>query len=421
MEELIISGGKKLIGKVRVHGAKNAVLPILAASLLANGTCVIHDCPNLKDVRVAFEILEHLGCDVEYCDGTAIINSQNIKNFDIPDRLMRKMRSSVIFLGAIISKMRKAQVSYPGGCKLGARPIDMHLNAMARLGVKINEGCGYINCKLDMVLPQNLTLIFPSVGATENIMLLAATSKGTTTIANAAREPEIVDLQNFLNTMGADIRGAGSDTIKINGVTSLHGGEYTVVADRIVAATYGCAVAACGGDIVIENIIPEHIGIVLSVLEDAGCKVTILHDGIRVSMKGKPCAVGMIKTLPYPGFPTDVQSQLMATMCCGKGTTVFSETIFDNRYNHVNELVRMGADISVDGRTAIVSGVEGLCGGDVVAADLRGGAALVIAGLCAKGVTHVSGIEYIDRGYESIERDLKFLDADIYRGVGELI
>ena len=416
MSELIINGGRELHGQVRVHGAKNSVLPILAASLLCRDRCIIHDCPDLKDVRAAFQILEELGCSTEYEAGTAVVDSTNCCGCQIPEHLMREMRSSVMFLGAIVSVMGRAKVCYPGGCELGARPIDLHLKALSQLGVKVDEDGGYIHCSVpEQLKPDFFALIFPSVGATENIMLLMAVSDGVTTIFNAAREPEIVDLQNFLNRMGADIRGAGSDTIRIHGVKNLHGCEWRVVPDRIVASTYACAAAACGGDVTLSNVVPEHLTLVLSVLQDMGCAVEQGEDTLQVVMNRRPRGVGLIRTLPYPGFPTDVQAQMMAAAVQADGMTIFSETIFDSRFKHVDELVRMGADITVDGRTAVISGGGGLSGTRVVAADLRGGAALVIAGLCAQGKTTVGGVDLIDRGYESIERDFRLLGADIER------
>lgn len=415
-DRLLIEGGRRLEGEVRVHGAKNAVLPILAASLLSGGVCIIYDCPDLTDVHVAFDILQHLGCRVTYTDGTAVVDAAAVSGDTIPDRMMREMRSSIMFLGAIISKMHWAHISYPGGCELGARPIDLHLRALEKLGVKVSEESGYIDCSLDKLHPAALTLNFPSVGATENVMLLTAVSDGTTTLSNAAREPEIVDLQNFLNAMGADIRGAGTDTIKIHGVKKLHGCEYRIIPDRIVAATYACAAAACGGEILLHNVIDEHLGIVLALLDEIGCSIQRVREGLWVQMSRRPKAAGMIRTLPYPGFPTDVQAQMMAVLCLANGTSVFSETMFESRYKHVEALLRMGADITLDGRTAVVKGRERLSGAEVAAQDLRGGAALVIAGLAAEGRSLVEGLHYIARGYASIDGDLRQLGARIYQG-----
>lgn len=402
MRELSIYGGKPLEGQLRIQGSKNSVLPILAAALLTDETCEIKNCPNLTDVHAAFEILENLGCRVSYDGKTAVVQASDVCGSTIPDDLMRRMRSSVMFLGAILGRCRKACISYPGGCELGARPIDIHLRSLARLGVELFEDGGYIHCSLDRFTPQTITLMFPSVGATENILLLCAVSKGETILVNPAREPEIVDLQNFLNRMGADIVGAGTDSIRIRGVPKLHGCSYSVIPDRIAAATYACAAAACGGEVLLTKMEPLHLRMLLSVLKDMGVRVTEDGEQVWIRMAQRPLAVPSVKTLPYPGFPTDVQAPLMAALLKAEGSSVVSETVFENRFKHVGEFLRMGADIQVEGLNAIVRGVKRLHGAEVNAADLRGGAALVIAGLSAEGRTTVRQTAYIDRGYEDI-------------------
>lgn len=415
MTTIKIDGGRKLAGSIRIHGAKNSVLPILAATLLHDGKSVIHDCPKLKDVKTTFRILRKLGCGVKYENSTAYIDAEGICGHQIPDDLMREMRSSVVFLGAIIGRCGRARVSYPGGCELGARPIDLHLKAFREMGVRISENHGYLECEAEHIRPCQINLAFPSVGATENIMLLAARAKGETILTGAAREPEIVDLQNFLNAMGAKVFGAGTDVIRISGVNRLHDAEHTVIPDRIVAATYASAVAVCGGDVCLHNVIPEHMQTVIQTLEEAGCETVFKDSGLRVKSSNRLHAVRSIRTMPYPGFPTDAQAPLMAAMCMAKGSTVFVETMFESRYKHVGELKRMGADITVESTAAMVHGVKRLHGASVLATDLRGGAALAVAGLAAEGVTEIGAVGHIDRGYVSIENDLSALGADICR------
>ncbi len=417
MDKLKINGGRRLDGKVRVHGAKNSVLPILAATILCGGECVIRDCPSLSDVKSAFKIIECLGGRTKYDEPsrTAYIDTKDICRWEIPDALMREMRSSVMFLGAIAARMKRADISYPGGCELGARPIDLHLKAFRQMGVKINEVHGHIECTADDIKPQKISLLFPSVGATENIMLLSASARGTTVISNAAREPEILDLQRFLNEIGADVSGAGTEEIAVRGSERLHGAEHRVIPDRIAAATYMCALAACGGDILLENVCAEHLGIVISMLEDAGCGITVRGGTLRIKRSGSLFSLDKVKTLPYPGFPTDIQAPFMSAMCGAAGTTMFIETIFESRYKHVGELLRMGADIKVDGRVAVVRGRGGLLGAAVTAEDLRGGAALTAAALAARGQSEISGVHHIDRGYESIETEFSRLGGDIIR------
>ncbi len=414
---LEIKGDRRLCGKTSVHGAKNAVLPILAATIVADGNLVIHNCPDLSDVRVGFKILESLGakCSYNKKESTGYINSDNISGYEIPESLMCEMRSSVMFLGAILSRTGKAKITYPGGCELGPRPIDLHLKAFRQLGVKIEEYNGFIHCEIDKVKPANINLQIPSVGATENIMLLCAVSEGETVIENAACEPEVEDLQNFLCCMGADIKGGGTSRIVINGVKKLCGTEYDVIPDRIVASTYICAAACCGGDILLDNVCVEHISQQISMLSDAGCDIKCVGSSLRVRVKERLNALKLIKTSPYPGFPTDAQAVFMSAMTTAEGTTVFVENIFESRFKHISELTKMGADITAEGRVAVVRGCDFLQGARVCASDLRGGAALVVAGLSAFDRTIISQVSHIDRGYESIERDFSALGADIKR------
>ena len=415
MKKIEIAGGKPLSGNLKIQGAKNSVLPILAGAMLNAGKTVIHNCPDLSDVHSAFKILRNLGCDVYFSDNTVTVNSENINCSVIPSNLMRETRSSVMFLGSIISRCDEACISAPGGCNIGERPIDLHIKAFRELGIDITETDEYIYCKLTgEVLGGDITLSFPSVGATENIMLLTAKSNNVTTISNAAMEPEIIDLQNFLNAMGANISGAGTDTITIHGVERFKKDiEYTVIPDRIAAATYLCAVAGTGGKITLENVIPEHIDTVISILRKMGCQVLQYDDRVTLISGGKLKAIAGIETLPYPGFPTDAQAPIMAAFCKTKGTAIFIENLFEGRFKHIAELKKMGADIVQFKNTAAVSGVKRLRGAEVIATDLRCGAALVIAGLMAKGKTTVLSAEYIDRGYESMVEDLRSLGARI--------
>lgn len=410
---LKIEGGKPLEGQVRIQGAKNAVLPILAATLLTEEPCYIQNCPDLKDVRAAFAILEALGCRVTYDGDQVTVEAKHLCSHTISETLMRQMRSSVMFLGAILGRCQRACISYPGGCELGARPIDIHLLALRRLGVALKEEQGNIDCSLGGYCPQTLTLMFPSVGATENIMLLCAALPGETRIIHPAREPEIVDLQNFLNGMGAQIQGAGSDCIRIRGVRRLHGCQYRVIPDRIVAATYASAVVACGGEALLTDVEAEHLRLFLSVLRDMGARTEERKEGIFLAASGRPKAVASVKTLPYPGFPTDMQPILMAALLRGEGNTVFHETIFENRFQHAGEFARMGADIRVEGSRAIVCGVPALHGAKVRAFDLRGGAALMVAALSAEGETTLDGCEHILRGYACPVEDFRQLGGTI--------
>lgn len=415
MSEFHIAGGTPLYGHIRVHGAKNSVLPILAATVLVPGVCVIRNCPDLSDVSASLAILEHLGCKVFRQGDTVTVDAAAPVRCDVPDELMREMRSSVIFLGAVLGRMGCARLNLPGGCELGPRPIDLHLAAMRAMGAEIQVGTDGLVCTAQRLKACRINLALPSVGATENIMLAACGARGVTTIHNAAREPEIVDLQNFLNTMGARVRGAGTSTITIEGGNTLHGGEHTVIGDRIVAATYLAAAAAAGGDIAVSGVDSADLSTVSDVLAEAGCDVAVLPNGVRLRRRGPLHAAGTIRTAPYPGFPTDAQAPVMAALAGGYGSTVFVENMFENRYRHVDELARMGANIRVEGRVAVVCGVERLHGSTVKATDLRGGAALVVAALGAEGETRVTGLHHIDRGYERLERDISALGGMIQR------
>ena len=410
----VIEGGRPLEGRVWVHGAKNSVLPILAAYLLAPGTCVIQNCPRLSDVEASLSILRHLGCRAERQGDAVVVDASAPARFDVPDALMREMRSSVIFLGAILGRMGQAQLCAPGGCELGPRPIDLHLAAIRALGGSVEEREGGLYCSGGLT-GGDIVLSLPSVGATENAMLAAVCARGTTTITNAAREPEIVDLQGFLQALGARVRGAGSSVITVEGGGPLHGGAYRVMGDRIVAATYLAAAAAAGGSVEVAGVDWRTLSTVTAVLQEAGCQVRSQAELICLKSDGRLKGVRPVRTAPYPGFPTDAQAPLMAALAGGNGCTVFVENMFDSRYRHVDELIRMGADIRVEGRVAVVYGVSRLHGARVEAADLRGGAALVVAALGAEGRTTVTGLHHMDRGYQSLDGDLSRLGADIRR------
>ena len=411
-----IEGGRPLSGAVHVHGAKNSVLPILAATVLAHGVSVIHNCPDLSDVRASLDILRHLGCPAAREGDTVTVDATAPTRRDVPDALMGEMRSSVIFLGAILGRMGEAELSHPGGCELGPRPIDLHLSALRTLGAEIGEKGGRLICR-GKLRGGDITLSLPSVGATENAMLAAVCADGVTTVTNAAREPEIADLQVFLNTLGADVRGAGSSVVTIRGGEPLTGGEHTVIGDRIVAATYLSAVAAAGGEALVTGADYRHLSTVTSILSEAGAQVRSTPDEVSIAVRHPLKAVRPVRTAPYPGFPTDAQAIVMASMCTAQGATVFAENMFDSRYRHVDDLSRMGADIRVEGRVAVVYGVPKLSGARVTAGDLRGGAALVVAGLGAEGETVISGLGHIDRGYEDLPGALRGLGGCIFREI----
>ncbi len=419
MHILRIKGQRPLFGSVSVHGAKNSVLPIMGAVILAGGQCRIHNCPALSDVEAATKILRHLGCRVSRHGGIVAIDSAPMQETEIPDELMREMRSSVIFLGPILARSGQATLSMPGGCELGPRPIDPHLEAMRLMGAHVQETGGNIICQApDGLHGARINLSIPSVGATENAMLAASRARGTAVITNAAREPEIEDLQAFLQKLGIPVSGAGSSTVVVEGVPEpMPCGtvRHQVIPDRIVAATYLSAVASAGGKVKIEGVYPRHFSTVTDALAEAGCAVNIGTDWVEIASSGNLHAIRPVVTRPYPGFPTDAQPPLMAASLKFQGTTVFLENIFENRFRHIDELRRMGADIKVEGKVALVCGVKQLTGASVQATDLRGGAALIVAALGAEGESSISGLEHIDRGYEHIASALAALGADIVR------
>ncbi len=415
MSLFTIAGGRPLAGRLTVHGAKNSALPILAAAALCPGVSVIHNCPPLSDVTASLSILSHLGCTVTQEGETVTVDASTLTRQDIPDALMREMRSSVLFLGAILGRTGRAVLSYPGGCELGPRPIDLHLSALRTLGAEIQEGPDGLVCQASRLRGGGIALSLPSVGATENAMLAAVAAEGVTTITNAAREPEIVDLQTFLRAMGAKVSGAGTSVVTIQGGRPLHGAEHTVMGDRIVACTHLAAVAAAGGSVEMEGVNPSHLVPVTNLLQEAGCEIHIREGLLCLTHEGPLSGVSPIHTAPYPGFPTDAQAPIMAALCAAAGTTLFVETMFQSRYRHVDELRRMGANIRTEGQVALLTGVPRLHGANLRAHDLRGGAALVVAGLGAEGVTTVEGLEHIDRGYYHLDSVLRSLGADIQR------
>ncbi|MBR6502656.1 MAG: UDP-N-acetylglucosamine 1-carboxyvinyltransferase [Clostridia bacterium] len=414
MPKFIINGGRQLCGELMVQGAKNSVLPLLAATILCSGTSVLHNCPKLSDVAASMNILKHLGCLCQFDAGSITVDTNNFKCSRIPDKLMLKMRSSVIFLGAILGRCGFATISSPGGCELGPRPIDLHISSLKRLGVMTNEKHGFIEFYAPNGLMGNeINLSFASVGATENIILAAVTAKGRTIIYNAAKEPEICDLCNFLNTCGAHIRGSGTDTIIIDGVDSLIGCEHNVIPDRIVVATFMAAAAITGGEIVLNNINSSHITAICSVFEESGCDISIFDNKLCLKSPPKLSRVSTIRTSIYPGFPTDAGPILLSMLALSNGSSIIVENIFENRFRYVDELKRLGANINVEGRVAIIEGVDKLSAAYCRCTDLRGGAALVVAGLAAKGTTIVDDIYHIKRGYEKIDYNLSLLGADI--------
>lgn len=415
LNKIMVEKSPPLRGNVRISGAKNSALPILAASLLGTEDIILEDVPKLKDVEVISEVLSSLGAKVEFLDkGIIKINSKDINNYETPYELMSKMRASFLVMGPLLTRLGKTKTSLPGGCAIGTRPIDLHLKGFRALGAEIDVDHGNIGAYADKLVGDRIYLDFPSVGATENIMMAAVMAEGETIIDNAAMEPEIVDLANFLNKLGADIKGAGTSSIRIKGVKELGGATHSVIPDRIEAGTFMVAAAITKGDILVENVITSHIKPVIAKLREAGCQVYENGDKVRVIGADEIKSVD-IKTLPYPGFPTDMQAQFMSLMSISKGTSVIIETVFENRFMHVDELKRMGADIKIDGRSAIIQGVDNLMSAPVKATDLRAGAALVLAGLVSDGVTEIGDIYHIDRGYDNIEEKLTKLGAKIYR------
>ena len=412
MAKIIVKKSNPLKGSVRIDGAKNAVLPIIAATLLAKGKSVLREVPNLKDVHVISDLLRHLGAEVEYEGTTLTVDATNLTTYDAPYELVRKMRASFLVMGPLLARFNQTKISMPGGCAIGTRPIDLHLKGFKALGAEVVMDHGFVEAKTEKLVGNKLYLDFPSVGATENIMMAAVLAEGTTIIENAAEEPEIVDLANFLNEMGADVKGAGTNTIRIRGVKELKGTEHDVIPDRIEAATFMVAAAMTKGDITIENVLLEHLKPVTAKLIEAGCKVIEMDNAVRVIGPEKLKAVD-IKTLPHPGFPTDVQAQFMAMLTVSEGTGVVIETVFENRFMHVAEFNRMGANIKIEGRTAVVEGVKELNGAKVNATDLRDGAALILCVLIAEGETEIGEIYHIQRGYVDIDKKITALGGNI--------
>ena len=415
MEKYVINGGKPLQGEVDISGAKNAAVAIIPAALMVDGVCRIENMPRISDTDMLLTILSQLGAKVRVlCPGTIEIDSRDVRFCDAPFELMRKIRASYYLIGAMLGRFGSAKTTMPGGCNFGVRPIDQHIKGMTALGAEVDVRNGFVYAEAPggKLHGAKIYLDKVSVGATMNIILAATMASGRTIIENAAREPHIVDLANFLNSMGADIRGAGTDTIKVNGVDKLHGGSYSIIPDQIEAGTYMVAAAATGGEVLVKNVIPKHLDCISAKLRETGTIVQEYEDSVLVKGNGH-LRKANVKTLPYPGFPTDMQPQMGALLCMANGTSVITEGIYDNRFKYVNELRKMGADIQVDGRIAVFEGGAQLTGAPVMACDLRAGAAMVIAGLCAKGITEIEDIHFIERGYENFVGKLRALGADI--------
>lgn len=415
MSRLIINGGNRLNGELEISSSKNAYLPILAGCILSDGKVTLHRYPNYTDTDNMCNILKHLGGKIERHNDILEVDCSSLSKYDIPTDLAMVVRSSIFALGAIISRFRRAKVAYPGGCEIGSRPIDIHLSGLRQLGVKIVEKHGYIYCDGNNMHNANIVLDFPSVGATENLMMASILVKGETVLYNCAKEPEIVDLQNFLNILGAKVSGAGTDRIIINGVKKLGGGEYTPIRDRIIAGTYIIACAMCGGDVLLKGANPLFLHSLISKIDKYACQIECEYDKIRVKSLGKPLSLGKVETAVYPGFPTDLQAQILALQTISSGSCMIVENLFESRFKQVPELIKMGASIHIKDRIAIVKGVDKLFGADVIATDLRGSASLVLAGLSAEGYTTLNSTKFIDRGYERIEEELSQLGGDIKR------
>lgn len=414
MEKIVVSGGRPLKGAVKVSGAKNAVLPIIAATLLSEGTCVLHDIPELADVNTICNVIQGLGAIVSRGANEITISAPDLKNYEAPYEYVRLMRASFLVMGPLLARAGKAVMPLPGGCAIGTRPIDLHLKGFKAMGVKIIYGHGCIEAEASVLKGSRIYLDFPSVGATENLMMATCLAKGYSVIENAAEEPEVVDLANFLNAMGAKIKGAGTKIIRVEGVPRLGGAVHTVIPDRIEAGTFLTAAAITGGEVTVENVICDHLKPVTAKLREAGVDVEESENSVQVRATGELRSAD-IKTMPYPGFPTDMQAQMMALLALAKGTSLVTETVFENRFMHTNELKRMGARIKIEGRTAVVQGVPRLTGAPVKATDLRAGAALVTAGLAAEGETEIGNTHHIDRGYDRLEEKLSSLGAQIRR------
>lgn len=415
MSKLIITHTPPLEGTVRISGSKNSALPVLAASLLCDGDCIIEEIPNLKDVQCMYELIRWLGSDVQILHNNSVrIGTSKLKNYVAPYELVSKMRASFLVMGPLLARMGRTRISLPGGCAIGTRPVDLHLKGFTAMGAKITQGHGYVEAKAKRLKGAKIYLDFPSVGATENILMAACLADGQTIIENAAVEPEIVDLANFLISMGAEVKGAGTDTIKINGVKELKGATHVVIPDRIEAGTFMVAAAITKGNVRIDNVVPDHLKPIIAKMREIGVDIQEEDNSIIVTAKDKFKASD-IKTLPFPGFPTDMQAQFTSLMSIVEGTSIIIETIFENRFMHVSELKRMGANIKIEGRSAIIEGIKKLTGAQVKATDLRAGAALVLAGLAAEGETEISDVEHIDRGYDQFEKKLLSLGARIKR------
>lgn len=415
VEKYIINGGYRLNGETTITGAKNAVLPILAATVLGGNKSTLLNVPQLRDVEIMEEILVSLGCIVERTGNIITIDSSPINNAMVPEELAREMRSSIILMGAMLARAGEIEISYPGGCEIGPRPIDLHLKALRSMGAKIEESHGFLHCEAKVLKGCDIHLDYPSVGATENIILAAALAEGTTLIRNAAREPEIVDLSNYLNKAGAKVSGAGTSVITIEGVKELKDLTYSIMPDRIVTGTLMAAAAITGGEIIINNIVVDHVLGTIAKVRETGAQIFTNGSSIKVSGPKKINSIEMLQTLPYPGFPTDMQAQMMALLSISNGTSIICETVFENRFKHAEELARMGANIKTFNRVAVITGVKELTGAKTTAKDLRGGAALTLAGLVAKGTTEVHDIYHIERGYENFHLLLKDLGADIIK------
>jgi UDP-N-acetylglucosamine 1-carboxyvinyltransferase len=414
-EKLIISGGKRLQGTVRIDGAKNSALSIMAATLLTKDVCILRNVPRLTDVDTMAAVIRKLGIKVEWRgDNTLYIDSDDFNNCEAPYELVKMMRGSILVMGPLLARLKKAKISLPGGCSIGARPVDYHIKGFEALGAQVEVEKGYIEAKVDKLKGDDIYLDFPSLGATENIMMAACLAEGVTKIENAAKDPEVVELGHFLNKMGAKVKGLGTDLIEIEGIKKLHGVDYTIIPDRIEAGTYMIAAAITGGDVLIEKADPLLLKPLIVKLEGAGVRIGLEKNLIKVIGPDRVKAMD-IKTLPFPGFPTDMQPQFMALSCVAKGTSVITETVFEKRFVHTGDLIRMGADIKVEGHSAIIKGVKKLSAAPVMASDLRGGAALILAGLVAEGTTELSRIYHLDRGYVKLEEKLNSLGADIKR------
>ncbi len=413
MEKYLINGGKKLFGTVSVSGAKNAAVAIIPATLIARDKCIIENVPNISDVSIMLSILSEMGAQIKYIDKTTVeIDTSYISENGIPYDMARSLRASYYFLGAMLCRFNEANVALPGGCYFGDRPIDQHIKGFKAIGSEVNIDKGIVYAKAEKLIGNQVFFDVVSVGATMNVMLAAVSAEGTTVLENCAKEPHIVDLANFLNSLGADIRGAGTDVIKIRGVSKLHGTTYSIIPDQIEAGTYMVAAAATGGNVLVRNIIPKHLESIISKIESVGATVEIFDDSIRVRRDGEMKKTN-IKTMPHPGFPTDMQPQFSVMLSVAAGTSIVTEGVWDNRYRYIDELRRFGANAQVDGKVAVIEGVDKLIGAPVKATDLRAGAAMLIAGLIAEGRTEIEDIYHIERGYEQLEEKLRMLGADI--------